>query len=304
MALSTKVIKNRIRSIGNTKKITKAMEMVSAVKMRKSVNAVLNSRAYAQTAWSVVLNLAKRINAQDHPLLNRRESLKKTAVILISSNRALCGGFNSQIINKALNYAANEKSESQEFIVMGKKGAEFLARLKKDVVAEFDKPDMLVSAEDIAPIVKMVIKDFIDGKYDKVSVAYTDYISALVQKPRVLTLLPFSIAEDKDLGSVNKTSQKENEETNQGIDSLEYVFEPNKDEILNLFLPRLIETQLYQAMLESLASEHSARMMAMKNASSSASDMIADLTLMFNQARQAGITREIAEICGSKAALE
>jgi F-type H+-transporting ATPase subunit gamma len=125
-----------------------------------------------------------------------------------------------------------------------------------------------------------------------------------VQKPRVLTLLPFSIAEDKDLGSVNKTSQKENEETNQGIDSLEYVFEPNKDEILNLFLPRLIETQLYQAMLESLASEHSARMMAMKNASSSASDMIADLTLMFNQARQAGITREIAEICGSKAALE
>lgn len=301
MALSTKIIKKRIRSIASTKKITKAMEMVAAVKMRKSVNQVLASRAFAQTAWEVVSNLAKRIDVNDHQLLNKRSQIKKTAIILITSNRSFCGGFNSQIINKALSFADQDESESQEFIVLGKKGADFLARAGKNIVAEFEKSEMILNAAEIMPIVKMVIKDYTNGVYDKVCVAYTDYISVLSQKPKVLQLLPFnSLKEDTDLGHVNQ----ENKTESILPEALEYVFEPSKEIILDQFLPRLIEIQLYQAMLESVASEHSARMMAMKNASSAATDMIADLTLMFNQARQAGITREIAEICGSKAALE
>lgn len=304
MALSTKIIKKRIRSIGNTRKITKAMEMISAVKMRKSVNAVLASRAYAQTAWEVVLNLAKRVDEKDHPLLTKRDKIKKTAIILISSNRSLCGGFNSQVIAKAINFAAHDESASQNFIAVGQKGAEFLARAGKNVVAQFEKPDVITSAATAVPIVNLVISEFLADVYDKVCIAYTDYYSALVQKPKILPLLPFQPKEDSDLGRVGQADQKIAAETSGEFENFEYLFEPNKAEILNQFLPLLIEIQLYQAMLESAASEHSARMMAMKNASSAATDMISDLTLMFNQARQAGITREIAEITGSKAALE
>ncbi|OGY49033.1 MAG: ATP synthase F1 subunit gamma [Candidatus Buchananbacteria bacterium RIFCSPHIGHO2_02_FULL_45_11b] len=298
MALSTKLIKKRIRSISNTKKITRAMEMVSAVKMRKSVNAVLASRAYARTAWEVVLNLAKRVNPEDHPLLTGHGETNKTAIILISSNRSLCGGFNSQIIAKVLALAG---ADDVDYIAIGQKGAEMLARGGKNIVAQFEKPDVITGAETVKPAIKMIIADFLTGKYTKVFVAYTDYISALTQKPEVLQLLPFQALQDSDLGSIGAKSQNKEESA---FDTFEYVFEPNKTEILSQFLPLLIEIQLYQAMLESAASEHSARMMAMKNASSAATDMIADLTLMFNQARQAGITREIAEITGSKAALE
>jgi len=303
MAVSTKIIKKRIRSIGNTRKITKAMEMVSAVKMRKSVNAVLASRAYAQTAWNVVLNLAKRVDAAEHPLLQKREQIKTTAIILISSNRGLCGGFNSQIIGSALKFADHDESEVQNFIAVGRKGAEILARGQKNIVAEFEKPDVISGVSEIMPLIKMIVNDFVSGRTDKVCVAYTDYVSALAQKPKILQLLPFDPLKDSDLGSIGRAPRAA-EIADSNFETFEYIFEPNKKEILNQFLPRLVEIQLYQAMLESAASEHSARMMAMKNASSSASDMINDLTLMFNQARQAGITREIAEITGSKAALE
>lgn len=301
MVLSTKLIKKHIRSIGNTRKITKAMEMISAVKMRKSVNAVLASRAFAQTAWKVVLNLAKRVDEKDHPLLTKREKTKKTAIILISSNRSLCGGFNSQVIAQALNFASQDESASQDFIAVGQKGAESLARAGKNIVAQFEKPDVIISAQPVVPIVNLVIREFLAGNYDKVCIAYTDYYSALVQKPKVVQLLPFRPAKDSDLGSIGQVKE---EEADKDFGEFEYIFEPNKTDVLNQFLPRLAEIQLYQAMLESAASDHSARMLAMKNASQAASDMISDLTLMFNQARQAGITREIAEITGSKAALE
>ncbi len=300
MALSTKIIKKRIRSIDNTKKITKAMEMVSAVKMRKSVTAVLASRDYAGTAWGLVLSLAPRVNTADHPLLAKREEIKKTAIILISANRGLCGGFNTQIINKAITYAASQPSQI-EWITIGKIGADYLAKTGQQVVAEFEKPDLITGLGAILPIAKMIIKDYIAGTYDQIILAYTDFYSAMRQKPKIRQLLPFEPTPDADLGSVGKN---QNQKTQSNFEIFEYLFEPNKAEILNQFLPRLIEVQLYQALLESSASEHSARMVAMKNASSAASDMIDGLTLAFNQARQAGITREIAEITGSKAALE
>jgi len=300
MALSTKIIKTRIRSISNTKKITKAMEMVSAVKMRKAVMAVLASRDYAQTAWNLVLGLANRIKSEDHPLLSRHEQIKKIGVILISANRGLCGGFNTQIINKAIQYAQAQEAEL-EWLTIGRKGSDFLAKNGKKVIAEFERPDLITGTAEIIALARLVIKDYTEGNYDKVILAYTDFYSSMVQKPKIRQLLPFEPKSDSDLGGIGENKMPL---AAQNFELFEYLFEPNKTEILNQFLPRLIEIQLYQALLESAASEHSARMLAMKNATSAAADMIDGLTLAFNQARQAGITKEIAEITGSKAALE
>jgi len=305
MALSTKIIKKRIRSIGNTKKITKAMEMVSAAKMRRAVNSVIASRDYAKTAWEMVMNLTCKLNAEVHPLLEKRENVNKVAIIIITSNRGLCGGFNAQVINKALQWIEVQKNKAvhdsfeESWIIFGKRGGEFLARNKKNIVAEFEKADLIFSASEISALAKMVTKDYLSGTYDQVFVAYTDFVSAMVQKPRIKQLLPFEAVKDSDLGAVGQAVKDNN-----GVCDLEYIFEPNPKEVLENFLPQLIEIQLYQAALESNASEHSARMLAMKNASSAARDMIDELTLIFNQARQASITREIAEITGGKAALE
>lgn len=280
------------------------MEMVSAVKMRKAVLAVLASRDYANTAWNLVLGLAQRVNPEDHQLLARRERIKKIGVILISANRGLCGGFNSQILAKALQYADQQKTKKSdlalEWFALGKKGADFLARNGHLVVAEFPKPDLVTGMNEISALARLVIKDYIEGNYDKVVLAYTDFYSAMVQKPKIRQLLPFELTPDTELGSVGAV----NPVSSDSFENFEYLFEPNKAEILNQFLPRLLEIQLYQALLESLASEHSSRMLAMKNATQAAGDMIDELTLVFNQARQANITKEIAEITGSKAALE
>jgi F-type H+-transporting ATPase subunit gamma len=304
MALSTKAIRKSIRSIGNTKKITKAMEMVAAAKMRKAVMSVLSSRSYANAAWQMILNLADKVDQNTHPLLAKREKVQNIAIILITSNRGLCGGFNSQIISFALNQVAKDKVANQpisiSWLTLGKKGSDFLARNQKTIVADFEKPDLVASASEVTTLAKLVAREFQSGIYDKVLVAYTDYKSAMIQKPRVKQLLPLEQTIDTELGSVISADAQPVEQK----EAFEYLFEPNPAEVLNRFLPHLIEIQLYQALLESNASEHSARMLAMKNASAAASDMIDSLTLAYNQARQAGITREIAEITGGKAALE
>jgi len=166
-------------------------------------------------------------------------------------------------------------------------------------VAQFEKPDLVNSTQEITPLTSMVIEDYLSGKYDKIMLVYTDYYSAMIQKPRIKQLLPIEEKIDEELGGVkNMEDEEASENTN------EYIFEPSPAEVLNQFLPRLIEIQVYQALLESNASEHSARMIAMKNASEAATDMMSELTLIYNQARQASITREIAEISGGKAALE
>jgi len=309
MAVSTKIIKKRIRSVGNTKKITKAMEMVSAAKMKRAINAVIASRSYANTAWQTVLNLVGRVDSGLHALLQPHAKTEKIAAILISGNKGLCGGFNSRIISTALNYSKQnqlENIQTEAWLIMGKKGGEALVSAKKQVIADFIKPDLMENTNDILGLAKMVTAGYINGNYDKVVLIYTDYISPLRQEPRIKQLLPIVPEIDLMLGAVainDPTNNKTNTD-NTDIKNTDYIFEPGPAEVLNHFLPRLIETQLYQALLESTASEHSARMLAMKNASEAANDMIDDLTLAFNQARQAAITREIAEIAGGKAAIE
>jgi F-type H+-transporting ATPase subunit gamma len=294
-------IRRRIKSIGNTKKITKAMEMVAASKMRKAINNVLAARSYANLAWQLVLNLAKRTESKFHPLLERRP-IQKIGIVLVSSNRGLCGGFNGQIAMKVIKEIKKYEGQNVtiEVITLGKRGRDIIRRYNLAIIADFIKQDLTTSVKEVSAISHLIIDDFINKRCDKVFIAFTDFISSIFQKPRFQQLLPLEAEVDESLGVIGKQTKIE-KPTNEFY---EYLFEPDPDVVLSSLLPRLIEMQIYQAVLESDASEHSARMMAMRNAAEAANDMITDLTLIFNQARQAGITKEIAEISSGKAALE
>lgn len=316
----TRDIKRRIKSINSTKKITKAMEMVAAAKMRKAVEAVLRTRTYANLSWGTVLQLSQisTLNHDDiHPLLQKRNKIKKVGIILITSNRGLCGSFNTAIINKAHNSVIKHaQKDNTDFILVGKKGKAVYKYFGYNIAADFTKEDVVSSVREILPVSQLVINDYISGKYDRIMVAYTDFISAGKQIARVRQLLPVDIAADDEfLGVVGK-------DTRVGIDkdfvddkqekylyskdkklAHEYTFEPSPKEVLAEIMPRLIEVQLFQALLESNASEHSARMTAMQQATDAANEMVDELVLYYNKARQASITSEIAEISAGANAL-
>jgi len=311
----TKEISRRIKSVSSTKKITKAMEVVSAAKMRKAIEAVLKTRTYANLSWETVLHLAKLADKHTesmHPLLAPRQSIKKAAIILITSNRGMCGGYNTAIIGKAKD-SVKKHDIPTDFILVGKKGA-IINRQGYNVAAEFEKSDILTDSREISPIVKLVLDSYQAGRYDKIFLAYTDFVNPAKQIPRVKQLLPVDIASvDEYLGAVGQNEkvkttkeiigEKEKKHLSEDNYSYEYIFEPNPREVLDLMIPRLIEVQLYQAFLEANASEHSASMTAMHQATEAATDMISELTLFYNKARQAGITAEIAEISAGANAL-
>ncbi len=301
MAVSTKILRRRIKSITNTKKITKAMEMVAASKMRKAQQATLRTRVYADRAWSLISDLASKTDSNLHSFLVKKDKIKKVCVVLIASDRGLCGGFNAQIIKKIAEFSRGliKNGVGVEFISVGKKSKDFVARQKMSVIADFTNLSSVTRLAEIRAIAKIVIDDFSAGKYDEVYLAYTDFISTISQRPRILKLLPFTRERDLDLGKVSREKMEEVKEKEH-----EFIFEPSPDQVLEYMLPRMAEMQIFQAILESNASEHSARMVAMKNASDSAEDMIFDLTLMYNQVRQSAITKEIMEIVSGKAALE
>jgi len=320
---STKDIQRRIKSITSTKKITKAMEMVAAAKMRRAVEAVLLTRTYANLSWETILNLSQAVNnsgGELHPLLSKREKVKKIGMILITTNRGLCGGFNAAIINKVNESIKKHQQIGEdmvieaEFVLMGKKGANIHHHHGHKIVAEFPKLDLASEVKEIVPAAKLVIDEYLSGTYDKIMVAYTDYVNAAKQVPRIKQILPVDIsAEEEYLGIVG-------EDTRIGVDQefiekkrskhlrkkefiYEYTFEPSPLEVLDEMVPRLVEVQLYQALLETNASEHSARMTAMHQATEAAEDMVGELTLFYNKARQASITAEIAEISAGANAL-
>lgn len=320
MAVSTRIIRRRIKSIGNTKKITKAMELVSASKMRRAVNATLSTRPYASLGWETVGELAKVTETALHPLLRQPEKMERALVVLVSSDRGLCGGFNAQMAKRVVEFvrglasspglrppSPSGRGEGEgiaiDFLTIGKKGTDLARRLGWNIVATFNNLSNNPRITDVRPVAQLAITDFIAGKYDAVYLAYTDFISSIRQVPNVKQLLP--LTKDVVMGEVAvQTPSNSPSERGSSAYSYDYLFEPTPAEVLDGMLPRLVEVQVYQAILESSASEHSARMLAMKSASDAARDMIDDLTFTFNQARQATITREIAEISAGKAALE
>ncbi len=308
MAVNTKAIKRRLRSIGNIGKITKAMELVSAAKMKRAVDAALNTRTYATLAWELLINLSKSVK-ENIPLLQARP-VKKVLVVLITSNRGLCGSFNSSIIKKTAKLLSEKEllgnsNAEVEVIGIGKKGAEFAKKNNYNLVASFGELSNVPKMSDISPISKIIIESFIEQKYDKVILAYTDFKSSLSQIAVLRQLLPISQKDlEETINVLGADESSNNSEVLTENDLADYLFEPGKEEVLKIVLPRLVDVQLYQAVLESSASEHSARMMAMKSANEAADDMTKELNLSFNKARQASITQEIAEIAGGSAALE
>ena len=277
---STREIRRRIRSVKNVSQITRAMEMVSAAKMRRAQQRVLASRPYAERLRAVIGDLASlRIDAaelQTFPLLTQRE-IRRTAVILITPDKGLTGPMNANLIRRASRYILSEAGVPVEVVAAGKKGRDFMVRTRQDVVAEFIGLGDNVTLNDVRPIVQVAIDDFVAGKVDAVYAVFSRFVNTLVQRPEVLQILP--IQRPEGVGTYT-----------------DYIFEPDPSIVLTALLPRFIEIQVYQALLESIASEHSARMVAMRSATDNANELVSSLTLSYNKARQAQITREVSEI--------
>jgi F-type H+-transporting ATPase subunit gamma len=270
MATQTKAIKQRIRSVRNTKKITKAMELVAASKVRRNVSKTIHARPYIKYS-STILSSIITTNSS-HPLLEQNTATK-TLLVVITSNKGLCGAYNAQVIRTALEVL---KENDCDVVTIGKKGESSLKRIKVPLIASFILGESIALREAL-PIAEFLIKNYSDNKYGKVLVVYTHYLSGLVQTATVKQLLPFK--QDPIETSVQ-----------------EYTLEPDKETVFNTLVEKIIKTTFYSLLLESHASEESARMLAMKNASEAAGEMIDDLTLSFNKIRQAGITQEISEI--------
>lgn len=318
MAVSTRRIKARIKSIGNTRKITKAMELVAGAKMRRAVQMTVDSRHYSGSVKHIVDDIRPLINQRSHPLLYGRKEAAKSILIIAASDRGMCGGFNAQLVKKSAEFIKSRK-EPVSVIIIGKKIESSVRRVTDKILASFPSISNAPSFERSKSVGQLAYDEFLNNRTDRVFLCYSDFRSAISQVPTIVQLLPIVPEEE-----LTATGAYETEEKNENLAELSeserlaadrahsqkypqdyaVVFEPTPCYVLDHLLPRLIDTRLYQAMLESTASEHSARMLAMRSATDSATEMLDTLTFTFNQARQASITREISEISAGKAALE
>ncbi len=280
-------IRRRIRSVQSTAKVTRAMEMIAASKMRRSQQRLLAGRPYSETMTEVLGHLAAQsgdIADSGHPLLRRRE-VQRVEVIHITPDRGLCGGLNSNL-NRAAGRFALDQSVPVSVIPVGRKGRDFMVRSQSEVRAVFvdmgDRPSLM----DTLPISRLAIDDYESGYADEVYVSYGRYVSTVVQRPTIQRLLPVEpIQMESHLASG-------------------YIYEPNSLDVLTSIVPRFVEMQIYHALLESIGSEQSARMVAMRNATDAANDMIQALTLLMNKVRQETITKDLLDIVGGAVALE
>lgn len=290
-------IRRRIKSVKSIAQVTRAMQAVSASKMRRAQEAVLATRHYAQRAWTLLTHLATEWGekAEIHPLLQVRP-VNKVALVLLTSDRGLCGAFNANIIRQALEHI-EALPAPVDIVTVGRKGRDVVLRQGQSLVAEFSDLPAQPALADLTPIARVVMDGFLDGTYDAVWLAYTDFINTLRQEPVVKRLLPLTPTELEKQAMAEYVDEAEMPEV------LEYIYEPDPRTILDAVIPRFTELQVYQAVLESIASEHSARMVAMRNATESAEELAQDLQLTYNKARQQAITREIMDIAGGAEAL-
>ena len=283
---SLRDIKLRIKSVNSTRKITKAMEMVSASKMKRAQQMAIKGRPYMSKLQEIIANLLALPEPKlTHPLLKATKQVKNVGYVFITANRGLCGSYNTNVI-KAMLEILRTRSHKETVLTVGKKGRQAMERIGKKVVADFEQIGDKPKLADTLGISRVVVDDFLSGKLDEVHLVYNHFYSTISQKPVTIKLLPVEI-------TVDASNKKQ---------ATDYIFEPNKELLLDELLKRYVENMVYQTVLESLASEHSARMMAMKTASDNAKDIISSLTLHYNKERQAKITKEILEVvAGSNA---
>ena len=284
-----KEIRSKIASIKNTQKITRAMEMVAASKMRKTQDRMRASKPYATKIYNVVRHIARATSEYRHPFMTARE-IKRVGLIVVTSDRGLCGGLNANLLRETIGTMRKWQTEGKEIdlCVVGRKGQAFFKRVGGRVIASVDHLGDTPGIKDLLGVVKVMLDAFYRGEIDALHIVYNEFVNTMTQTPRVEQLLPLPTAEEdsKTLGH-----------------HWDYIYEPDAKELLDALLERYIELQAYQAVVENIACEQAAKMIAMKSATDNAGDLIKEFQLAYNKARQAAITQELAEIVGGAAAI-
>ena len=289
-------IRRRIRSVRNLSQVTRALEAVSASNVQRAQQAVLATRPYAHRAWEVIVNLSAAQEIPQHPLLTHREPVGSVLIVLFTSDRGLCGAYNASIIDVATDFA-RRLPVPVRYIAVGRRGRDVLWRMRADLVAEFTGLPAVPGFLDVSPVARAAIEEFLEGRVDEVFLAYTDFVNLLRQRPVVKRLLPLVPTRLDEQVVAEYVVDMEPARV------ADYIFEPDAETVLSTALPRFTELQVYQAALEAATSEHAARQVAMRNATDNAEDLLRDLTLTRNKARQRAITRELLDIAGGAEAL-
>jgi len=285
---STRDIRRRIKSVKNTRQITKAMELVAASKMKRAQQATLAGRPYAQLMADMLAALASRVDATQHPFLEQRE-VKTRGILLVTTNIGLCGALNANLFK-----LVTEVKDAAKFVAIGRKGAQFLARTKRDLVAEFQVDDR-ASFNDVKVAIEFMTKQYLEGVIDTIEVIYPRFKNTLVQTATVRPVLPLT-----NVREFVENLRAEAGTTGSATDDRQMLFEPNAAQVLEALLPFYVNRMIHQLVLSAKASEFSARMVAMKTAKDNATNLLGDLTLEYNKARQAAITQEILEIAAAQ----
>jgi len=291
-----RAIRKRISSVKSTQQITKAMKMVSAAKLRRAQEAIVAARPYAKKIREVALSVAGRVDSGAHPLLASRE-VKRLALLVITSDRGLCGSFNAGLTRYVQRYVVEQQEKYEEVLlfVVGRKGRDFLRRRGVSIHKEYLGVLGTIGRWHAETISSELLEGFVNGEFDEVQVIYNEFRSAISQVTRTERLLPLAL---------NAPEKDQNEVETENVPDIEYLYEPDKRKILELLLPKYVETDIFRTLLESVAGEHGARMTAMDSATNNSVDMIARLTLQMNRARQATITTELTEIVSGAEALK
>lgn len=286
-------VKQRIKSVKNISQVTRALQAVSASKVRKAIEKLEDTRPYSMKAWQVLQHIARQPEREElHPLLTSREEIDTVFVILISGDRGLAGAYNNNVVRFALDTFEDYQAEVK-YITVGEKGRDLIFREQKFIYAEFTDLPADPSYTDVSAIGRIAVDEFLAGNADEVYIVYTDFVNRMQQNPAVKKLLPLETEEDE------RVQTFEGGETYTGP----YIFEPGREEILDQLIPRFTMMQVYHAVLESLASEHAARMVAMKSATDNATELADVLQLEYNKARQGEITSEMLDIAGGAEAI-
>ncbi len=290
---SAREMRMRIRSVKNISQVTRALEAVSASKVRKAMAAVSATRAYASKAWQVLTHIARQPGRENlHPLLTRRSQVRNVLVLVVSGDRGLAGAYNTNVIRYVTQRFGHSETPVR-YIAVGRKGRDMLMRRRRQVIAEFSNLPAAPSFADVSAIGRMAVDEFLKGEADEVYLIYTDFVNMAKQEAVVKKLLPLEVGDEagrvQDFAHQHLTAA--------------YIYEPTESEILDEIVPRFTALQVYQAILESLASEHAARMVAMRNATDNAIELVGGLQLQYNKARQQTITNDLLDITGGAEAL-